>query len=73
MEEFLRSPAEAGQIAAARRMWDIARTFVPIIPLIFRLESDFVQPWVQGFSPPVFKTYWKYLDIDLARRREGVR
>jgi hypothetical protein len=49
----------------------LARTFVPMIPLIFRLESDFVQPWVQGFSPPVFKTYWKYLDIDLARRREG--
>ena len=73
LEEFLRSPAEAGQIAAARRMWDIARTFVPIIPLIFRLESDFVQPWVQGFSPPVFKTYWKYLDIDLARQREGVK
>jgi ABC-type transport system substrate-binding protein len=71
MEEFVKSPTEAGQIAAARRMWDIARTFVPIIPLIFRLESDFVQPWVQGFSPPVFKTYWKYLDIDLARRRQA--
>jgi len=26
---------------------------------------------VQGFAPPVFQTYWKYLDIDLARRRQG--
>lgn len=72
LDEFLRSSTEAGQVAAARRMSDIARTFVPLIPLIFRLESDFVQPWVQGFSPPVFKTYWKYLDIDLGRRRQAV-
>ena len=32
---------------------------------IFRLENDFVQPWLKGFTPPVFNTYWKYLDIDL--------
>jgi ABC-type transport system substrate-binding protein len=71
MEEFLRSPASAGQIGAARRMSEIAQTYAPIIPAIFRLENDFVQPWVQGFAPPVFKTYWKYLDIDPARRRQA--
>jgi len=72
MDEYLKSPAEAVQIATARRMSDIARTYVPMIPAIFRLENNFVQPWVQGFSPQVFQTYWKYLDIDLARRREGI-
>ena len=71
MEEYLRSPADAVQIATARRMSELARTYVPIIPTIFRLENDFVQPWLQGFSPQVFQTYWKYLDIDLARRRQG--
>lgn len=69
MEEYLKSAGDAEQIAAARRMSEIARTYVPIIPAIFRLQNDFVQPWVQGYRPQTFQTYWKYIDIDLARRR----
>lgn len=68
VDQFFASPDEAGQIAAARKAWDLARTYVPILPTIFRLENNFVQPWVQGFNPPLFASYWKYLDIDLARR-----
>ena len=68
-EEFLRSATDAGQIAAARRMTEIARTWMPELPVIFRLESNIVQPWVQGYAPPIFSSYWKYLDIDLARRK----
>jgi len=71
MEAFLKSSTDATQIAAARQMTDIARTYAPLIPAIFRLENNFVQPWVQGFSPPVFQTYWKYLDIDPARRQQA--
>jgi ABC-type transport system substrate-binding protein len=67
-EDFLHSPADAGQLAAARRMTDIARTWMPEMPIVFRLESNIVQPWVQGYAPPIFTSYWKYLDIDLARR-----
>ncbi len=69
MEEYLRSAGDTEQIATARRMSEIARTFVPIIPAIFRLQNDFVQPWVHGYRPQTFQTYWKYIDIDLARRR----
>jgi ABC-type transport system substrate-binding protein len=68
-EQFLRSGTAAGQIAAARKMSELARTYTPLLPVIFRLENDFVQPWLRGFSPPVFSTYWKYLDIDLDRRK----
>jgi oligopeptide transport system substrate-binding protein len=68
-EQFLRSGTPAEQIAAARRMSDLARTYMPLLPAIFRLENDFVQPWLLGFSPPIFSTYWKYLDIDLERRK----
>jgi ABC-type transport system substrate-binding protein len=69
-ERFLRSDADAAQIEAARRMSDIARTYMPLMPVAFRLESNFVQPWVQGYSAPIFSSYWKYLDIDLDRRRK---
>ena len=55
--------------ATGRKMSELARTYVPMVPTIFRLQSDFAQPWLQGFSPQVFKTYWKFLDIDLARRQ----
>ena len=68
-EQFLRSGTASEQIAAARKMSELARTYVPLLPVIFRLENNFVQPWLRGFSSPVFSTYWKYLDIDLDRRR----
>jgi oligopeptide transport system substrate-binding protein len=68
-EQFLRSGTAQEQIAAARKMSELARTYMPMLPAIFRLENDFVQPWLRGFSPPVFSTYWKYLDIDLDRRK----
>jgi oligopeptide transport system substrate-binding protein len=66
-EKFLRSESNAEQIPAARKMTELARTYMPQLPTIFRLENDFVQPWLLGFSPQVFSTYWKYLDIDVAR------
>ena len=68
-EQFLRSPTDEEQIAAARTMTDIARTYMPELPVYFRLESNYVQPWLLGFSPGVFSSYWKYLDIDTARRK----
>ena len=68
--DFLRSSEPAVQIAAARKMTELAQAYMPMLPAIVRVESNYVQPWVMGFSPPVFKTYWKFLDIDLARRRQ---
>jgi len=73
IDAFFASPDEAGRVAAARKASDIAATYVPVMPTIFRQENDFVQPWVLGYSPPRFTNYWKYLDIDLARRQRAVR
>jgi ABC-type transport system substrate-binding protein len=69
--QFLGSGEPAAQVAAARRMWDLAQAYMPMLPAVFRLESNYVQPWLLGFSPPVFHPYFKYLDIDLARRRQA--
>ncbi len=71
-DAFVRSGDAAAQIAAARRMTDIAYTYMPELPALFRLESNVVQPWVQGFAPPIFTSYWKYLDIDPAKRASGL-
>ncbi len=71
MDEYRHGETIPQQIVAARKMTAIARTYVPLMPTIFRLENDFVQPWVQGFSPMRFSTYWQYLDIDLAKQPKG--
>src|SRR5215472_4492454 len=73
VDRFYASPNEAGRIAASRAASEITSTYVPLIPTIFRLENDFVQPWVLGYYKPLYRSYWKYLDIDLARRQQAQR
>jgi hypothetical protein len=41
------------------------------LPAAYRLENVFIQPWLRGFAPPIFTSYWKYLDIDLDARRRA--
>jgi peptide/nickel transport system substrate-binding protein len=69
LDQFLRTGDDEEQVGAARTMSEIARTYMPQLPAVYRLDNNFVQPWVQGFAPPVFSSYWKYLDIDLDLRR----
>jgi oligopeptide transport system substrate-binding protein len=71
VDRFLRSPTPTEQIAAARRMTEMARAYMPLLPTIFRRENDFVQPWLLGFRPQVFSTYWQFMDIDLDRRKRA--
>lgn len=66
---FLRAADETGRIEAARTMNAVARAYMPMLPAYFRLESAYVQPWLAGFRPQRFSTYWKYLDVDTAKRR----
>ena len=69
MERFLKSPTEPGQRAASRRMSEIAWAYAPLVPVAFRHENYFAHPWVQGLAPFAFDNYWKYLDIDVKRRK----
>ena len=68
IERFMRTRNPAEQLAAARRMAEIQRAYVPMIPVVFRLENWFAQPWVKGFRASRFDNYWKYYDIDPAKR-----
>ena len=68
--EFLRSEEPAAQIASARKMTELAQAYMPMLPAVFRVETNYVQPWISGFSPPIFKQYWKFLDIDVAMRQK---
>jgi hypothetical protein len=52
-------------------MNEMVRAYMPLLPMIFRRENDFVQPWLLGFRPQVFGTYWQFMDIDLDRRKRA--
>ncbi len=68
MDAFFHASDASGQQRAALTMASIARSYVPMFPVMFRLQNEFVHPWVQGFAPQLFATYWRYLDIDTAKR-----
>jgi oligopeptide transport system substrate-binding protein len=71
LAQYMRSPAEPERLAAARTMNDIIDNFVPQIPMVVELENAFVQPWVIGYYRSPFATYFKYIDIDLAKKRQA--
>ncbi len=66
---FLLAPAPEDRMPHARRMIEIVRAYVPLIPLLIDVENAFVQPWLQGFVPSSLSAYFQYLDIDMAARR----
>ena len=43
----------------------------PVCKMIVDVENAFVQPWVNGYYRSPFATYFKYIDIDMAKKREA--
>jgi oligopeptide transport system substrate-binding protein len=72
-EAFLRTPDGPERIALARRMSDVANAFVPIVLQVFPVGNAFAQPWLLGYYPAPFGFTWKYMDIDVARRKAAGR
>ncbi len=67
LERFLRAGDEVGRQKHARTMTAILLAYAPMIPLLVDVENAFIQPWVLGYHKSPFATYYKYLDLDLAR------
>ena len=42
---------------------------MPLIPHVGEVDNSFVHPWVAGFNPNDFTSYWKYLDVDPVQQR----
>ena len=71
MDAWFRTDDPQRRVAESLTMAAIARTYVPLFPVMYRLQNEFAQPWLEGFAPQLFATYWYYLDIDVARRNRG--
>jgi len=68
LDAYQHAAEPSTQVAEALKLAAIARTYAPMVPVMYRLQNEFVQPWLLGFAPQLYETYWRYLDIDLARR-----
>jgi len=68
-EQFLQTPAGPGRVTLARRMSDISQAYVPMQLSTFGIGNTLVYPWVEGYWPSQFGFSWKYLDIDLTKRK----
>jgi ABC-type transport system substrate-binding protein len=52
------------------RMSEITAAYMPLMLGTYRYRSVLAQPWLLGLRPdPFFREPWKYLDIDMERRR----
>jgi oligopeptide transport system substrate-binding protein len=72
-EQFLQTPAGPARVALARKMSDISQAYMPMQLSTFGVGNTLLYPWVQGYWPSQFGFAWKYLDIDLARRKAATR
>ena len=50
-------------------MSDIVNAFVPFMIQVYPVGNAFTQPWLLGYHPSPFGFGWKYLDIDVAKKR----
>jgi ABC-type transport system substrate-binding protein len=72
-EAFLRTPPGPERNAIARRMSDVVVAYAPIVYRSYPVGNAFVQPWVNGYYPSAFGFNWKYVDIDVARKRAAAK
>ncbi len=63
-EAFLRAPDESERMRAARTMSEILQAYAPVMPLLVDIQNAFVQPWLVGYYPSPFSSYFQYMDID---------
>jgi hypothetical protein len=50
-------------------MSDVVAAYAPNRLPSVPVEHAFLQPWLNGYYPASFGSSWKYVDIDLARKR----
>ena len=71
-EQAKRLPDGPERNAIYREMNRLFLVYMPWRLGVHRYLNDLVQPWVLGYHRhPVMRSYWKYIDIDLARLAEA--
>jgi ABC-type transport system substrate-binding protein len=72
-EKFLATPDGAQRRALSGKMSEIVAAYVPMTLHTHGVANVLVHPWVQGYAISGFGQSWKYLDLDLAKRKAAGR
>jgi ABC-type transport system substrate-binding protein len=63
-------PDSPERTALYMQMTDLANVYMPIMLGTYRYRSVLAQPWLVGLKPDFFfREPWKYVDIDLGKRK----
>jgi hypothetical protein len=54
-------------------MSEIVSANVPIVMQVYPVANAFAHPWLLGYYPSQFGFTWKYMDIDVARKKAAGR
>jgi oligopeptide transport system substrate-binding protein len=68
-EQFLRTPSGPARVALARKMSEVSQVYMPMALHTFGVGNTLLYPWVQGYWPSQYGFAFKYLDLDVAKRR----
>jgi ABC-type transport system substrate-binding protein len=68
-ERFLRTPSGPSRVALARKMSEVSQVYMPMLLHTFGVGNTLLCPWVQGYWPSQFGFAFKYLDLDVAKRK----
>jgi ABC-type transport system substrate-binding protein len=67
-----RLPDGAERNAVYRKMAELVAAYNPWDLGVYRIENTVVRPWVLGYKKHVnLEHAWKYLDVDLSRRKQA--
>jgi ABC-type transport system substrate-binding protein len=72
-EAFLRTPPGPERTRLVRRMSELVAAYMPLTLHTNGIGNVLMYPWVEGYWPSQFGFSWKYLDIDLGKRRAAAR
>ena len=51
----------------------MVNAYVLIVTQVNPVGNAFAHPWLPGYYPSQFGFTWKYIDIDLTRKRQGAK
>jgi ABC-type transport system substrate-binding protein len=73
LEAFYVATSDAERQKAALTMTEILQSYAPVIPLLVDVQNAFVQPWLLGYYPSPFLSYFQYLDLAPSKGEAGSR
>lgn len=58
--------------ALYRKMTELVLVYAPMRLAVHRIQNHLIRPWISGYKRHPFEsTYWRYIDVDVARQRAG--